>query len=372
MHICHCYKNFQLSEGGVEQVILGLAREHMKLGHKISVLAATIPGQPTRELLDGIEVVRTKPLFTIFKVPIMPFYYRCLNEIDADIIHTHATIPGVTDISILFAARKKKPSLVYYHFDGNADGVIGSIFAGIYNSVINRFAISKANKVTATSRSYAETSPVLKYRLNNVSVIPNGVDPASFNPDIKEGNIREKYGLPGERIIFFAGRFVKYKGLEYLIRAMKYVDKGTLVVAGKGPQETYLRKLIQKQQINNVKFIGQIPHEELPRLFRASDVYVLPAITRGENFGISALEAMACGTPVIFSDFPWLRELVTPKCGISFRPKDSTGLATAINTILSDNNLRLAMGKAARINAEQYGWGIVAKKVLQLYQELLP
>jgi glycosyltransferase involved in cell wall biosynthesis len=80
---------------------------------------------------------------------------------------------------------------------------------------------------------------------------------------------------------------------------------------------------------------------------------------------------MACGTPVIFSDFPWLRELVTDECGISFKPRDSVMLADAINTILTDSSLREKMSQAARKNAEQYSWERIAQKVMHLYGELL-
>ena len=370
MHICHCYKDFSLAEGGVERYIRYLSNESIRAGHKVSVVVSRPPGSPGREIIDGIEEIRTRPLFKIFKVPIMPDYYRCLSSIDPDIVHAHGVIPNVSDIAILYASRHNKPSVLDYQFDGNAESAIGNLFAAIYNRFINPIAVSRASKVTATSISYAQTSPVLKHYLNKIEVVPNGVNLEHFNPAVKEGDIREKYQLPKESIVFFAGRFVKYKGVEYLIRAMKYVTNGTLVIAGKGQEEQNLRKLVREQNLSNVRFLGLIQHEELPRLYKISDVYVLPSITRGENFGIAALEAMACGTPVIFSNFPWLRELVTDECGISFKPKDVLGLANAINRLLADSSLRAKMGKAARKNAEKYGWDVIAKRILDIYQDL--
>jgi glycosyltransferase involved in cell wall biosynthesis len=370
MHICHCFKDFSLAEGGVERYIRYLSNESIRAGHKVSVVVSRPPGSPGREISDGIEEIRTRPFFTIFKVPIMPSYYRCLSSVNPDIVHAHGTLPGVSDIAVMYAARNNKPSVFDYQFDGNAESAIGNLFAAIYNRFINPIAVSSASKVTATSISYAQTSPVLKHYLNKIEVVPNGVDLEHFNPAVKEGNIREKYQLPAENIVFFAGRFVKYKGLEYLIRAMKYVKDGTLVIAGIGPEEQNLKRIIKEQNITNIRFLGLIPHEELPYFYKISDVYVLPSITRGENFGIAALEAMACGTPVVASALPGVRELVTDACGIKFKPKDIKGLADAINTLLSNSSLRAKMGKSARENAEKYGWDVIAKMVLDIYQDL--
>jgi glycosyltransferase involved in cell wall biosynthesis len=371
MHICHCFKDFSLTEGGIERYIRYLANESIRAGHKVSVVVSRPPGSPGRDICDGIEEIRTRSLFTIFKVPIMPAYYRCLASVNPDIVHAHGTLPGVSDIAVMYAARNNKPCVFDYQFDGNAESAIGSLFAAVYNRFINPFAVSSASIVTATSISYAETSPVLKHYLSKVEVVPNGVDLERFNPSVEEGHIREKYQLPAENIVFFAGRFVKYKGLEYLIRAMKYVKAGTLVIAGTGQEEQHLKRIVREQNIANIQFLGLIPHEELPQFYKISNVYVLPCITRGENFGIAALESMACGTPVIFSDFPWLRELVTDECGISFKPRDSAMLADAINTLLTDSSLREKMGQKARKNAEQYSWERIAQKVMRLYKELL-
>ena len=371
MHICHCFKNFSLSVGGVEQDILYLSQEHMKAGHRVSVITARIHGSSGREIVNGIEEIRTHPLFTIFKVPIMPNYYRCLSSVNADIIHAHGTCPGVSDVAVLYAFKNGKPCVLNYRFDGNADSAIGTLFANIYNYFINPSVVAKASRVIATSRSYAETSPVLKRFLSKIEVIPNGVDLNLFNPGVDVQKTKEKYGQSQDGIIFFAGRFVEYKGLEYLIRAMNYVPHGTLLVAGAGPQERYLKRLVQSLNLANVKFLGLIAHKELPELYKLSDIYVLPSITRGENFGNSALEAMACGTPVIASNLPGVRELVTDECGIKLKPKDIGGLADAINTILTDSSLREKMGQAARKNAEQYSWQLIAQRMLNIYEELL-
>ncbi len=371
MHVCHCFKTFDLSSGGVEQVIIELAKELLDAGHRVSVLASTIPGRPSRENINGIEVFRTRPLFEIFKVPIMPCYFRILAKIDPDIVHAHATVPGVSDIAIYYAHRQKKPSALYYHFDGNASSAIGSFFAAIYNYMINPYAVGNADKVTATSRSYAETSPVLNKCMERIEIIPNGVNLEIFNPAVNDKGIRQKYNLPDTRLILYAGRFVKYKGVEHAIRAMQYIANAVLVIAGSGQLEKQLHSLVQNLNLKNVIFLGRIPHEDLPPLYKLSDIYVIPAITRGENFGISALEAMACGTPVVGSDLPGVKELISDECGIKVKPGDNRAIAKAFNKILADPQLKEKMSISARLNAEKYDQKTISRRVLQLYYDLL-
>lgn len=371
MHICHCYKRCPLSLGGVQQVILELSKAQVKAGHKVSVLASTMRGRPNREVVNGVNIVRIQPIFNIFKVPIMPTYYHHLSLINPDIIHTHGTIPGVSDVAITYAAVHNKPSVLHYHFDGNADSRIGTFFANVYNRSINVYTAARATKILALSKAYAETSPVLRQHINDIEILPNGVDLTTFNPNINEGNIRDKYKLPASQIAIYAGRFVKYKGLEYLIRAMKFVKDGTLILVGKGQQEAYLRKLIKEENIGNIKFIGSVPHEELPQLFKIGDVYVQPAITRGDTFPLSLMEAMACGLPIISSDVPGTHMMVTQECGIKVKPKDTNGLAQAINELLSNTALKTKMGNASRKAAEKYDWNTISARVLQIYEELL-
>jgi len=123
--------------------------------------------------------------------------------------------------------------------------------------------------------------------------------------------------------------------------------------------------------MKNEKFLGYVPDEDLPKLYKVSDVYVLPSITRGENFGISALEAMACGIPVIASDLPGVNWLVKDDCGMKVKPKDVLGLAEKIDEILSNDALRSEMGENARKNAEEYNLEDISTKVMGVYEEVL-
>ena len=86
MHICYCYHVFYPVKGGVEENIINVSRELIKKGNRVTVVTSNIPNRPNKEFIHGIEVIRTKPLFSIFKTPIMPEYKKLLSTVNADII----------------------------------------------------------------------------------------------------------------------------------------------------------------------------------------------------------------------------------------------------------------------------------------------
>jgi glycosyltransferase involved in cell wall biosynthesis len=370
MHICHCFKSCFLSVGGVEQVIRNIARESLREGHRVTLAVARPPGVSGVETFDNVEERRVPYLFEFFGVPIMPLYYRCLESLNPDIVHSHATFPNISDVAVLYAARHRKPSILHYHYDGSANSLAGKILSGTYNVTINRLTAQKATRVIATSYSYARTSVVLRTVLRKVEVVPNGVSLDVFRPYPADDSIRQKYGLPAGRLVLFVGRLVKYKGTEYLLRAMTMVKGASLVVVGSGPEERNLKNLARELRLTNVRFIGPVPNEELPYLHAISEMFVFPSVTRNENFGIVALEAMACGKPVIASDLDGVNELVPDECRIKVKPRDVDGLASAIDTLLSDVTLRTRKGQAARINAQKYSWDAMTSKILSIYEEV--
>jgi glycosyltransferase involved in cell wall biosynthesis len=373
MHVCFCYHHFYPVQGGGEVTIMNISRRLIQNGHKVTVVTSNVPNRPEREIIEGIEVLRAKPLFNIFKVPIMPKFKRLLGSVKPDIINAYGTIPGVSDVAILHAKGSNIPCVLSYQFDGNAESPLGTLAAHFYNRFINRRVVKKADKLIATSRSYAETSPVLKDFMAKTEILPtDGIDINELAPQVGEASLREAWDLPSSNLILWVGRFVKYKGLEYVIRAMKYVQDGTLVIAGGGKLEKQLKKLVHEDGLDEkVKFLGLVPYENMPKLFRASTIYVLSSITRGENFGRTALEAMACGIPVIASDLPGVRELVTDDCGIKVKPKDVNGLAESINLLLSRPGLRLKMAQNGRRNAEKYDWEKIVERLTDIYEDLI-
>jgi len=279
-------------------------------------------------------------------------------------------MPGFSDVSIIYAKIFKIPCLLSYRFDGNAESLIGQFFAYIYNLTINKIVVKLADKITTTGISYASTSLVLKGIMDKVTIITNGVDLKLFNGELNKK--KYEYSLPEGKIILWVGRFVRYKGLEYLIKAMKYVHEGTLVIIGFGALEKKLKELVEKENLTKkIQFIGHVYNEELPYFYHKAYVYVLSSITRGENCTNSSTEAMSCGTPVIASDLPGVRDLVTDNVGFRVQLKDSRGIAEKINYLFVNETIRERMSKEGVRKAQNYSWEKVNKKYLDLYKELL-
>jgi glycosyltransferase involved in cell wall biosynthesis len=371
IHICLCYHLYTPISGGVELNMQKISEYLINKSYKVTVLCSDKNNKNKKEeTINGVKVIYVKAYFNIFKVPFAPLYWYELSKMKPDLIHAFGTSPGFSDVSIIYAKIFKIPCLLSYRFDGNAESLLGQFFAYIYNSIINKIVVKLADKITTTGISYASTSLVLKGIMDKVTIITNGIDLKLFNRALnkKKGG----YSLPKGKIILWVGRFVKYKGLGYLIKSMKYVPEGTLIIIGSGVLEKKLKELTKKKNLRKkIQFIGHIDNEELPYFYHKAYVYVLSSITRGENCTNSSLEAMSCGTPVIASDLPGVRDLITDNVGFRVQPKDSRGIAEKINYLFANETIRERMSKEGVRKAQNYSWGKVNKKYLDLYKELL-
>jgi glycosyltransferase involved in cell wall biosynthesis len=199
-----------------------------------------------------------------------------------------------------------------------------------------------------------------------IRIIPNGVDTEKFKPC--ERTI--------ENSIFWGGRFVQEKGLEYLVNALslvvKEVPRVKLVMAGDGPLFSKIYEMVKHNGLEkNVSFKGRVAHDELPAFIGASSVCVLPSLREGMPYAL--LEAMSCGKAVVGSDIPGINDVITHGInGILVPPKDSKALADAIIWLLEDKEFRMKMGQNARqLMIEKYSWRNIAEKIDEIYYEAI-
>jgi glycosyltransferase involved in cell wall biosynthesis len=220
-------------------------------------------------------------------------------------------------------------------------------------------ALDRADEIIATTRSYAETSKLLKGR--EYHVIPNGIDLGEFQ-DSEVGK---------EPLIVFLGRLSLSKGVDVLIRAMREVEvEARCVIIGDGEEKKRFMKLAKDLEVN-VEFTGFLPREEVVNYLKRASLLVLPSVSRLEAFGIVLLEAMACGTPVVASDIPGVRD-VASEAGLLFPPGDHRKLAEIINELLSDEEKIRKLGeKGKRIVREKYSWDVVIGRLIEVYERCL-
>ena len=200
-----------------------------------------------------------------------------------------------------------------------------------------------------------------------IRVVPNAVDARKFTAP----RAAKKKRFWWKKIVLYHGRLSVQKGPDYFLRAAKRVAEShpdtLFVVSGKGGMLPTLVDLAIDLGIQNrVLFLGYLPEAKLPAVYAASDVYVLPSVS--EPFGITALEAMASGKPVIVSKSSGVGEFVKNVFRADFWDVDK--MAAQISEILVDEELRDSLGKGAKAEAQSFSWRSVAEKTLGVYDSV--
>lgn len=249
---------------------------------------------------------------------------------------------------------------------------------------VERQILEQADCVVATSPQEQEYLRTLVSQKGYIEVIPYGTDTDNFRM-MPKAEARAKLGLaPTEQIVLYVGRFDPRKGIETMVRACaksKALTLGNLrlvIVGGSCPDriDGRERKRIEQivQEVGLAKrtlFPGRLEHNGLPLYYAASDVCVIPS--HYEPFGLVAIEAMACGTPVVASDVGGLKFTVVPeKTGLLVPPQSTTAFAAAIDRILADKwwAKQLSINASARVR-EQFSWARTVSHLSNLYQCLL-
>jgi glycosyltransferase involved in cell wall biosynthesis len=203
--------------------------------------------------------------------------------------------------------------------------------------------------------------------------IPNGVDCARFGPDASlRTEWRARLGIDARPMILYVGRLCEQKGTDLLVAAYRMLTRpAALVVAGPCGQfgKTQISALVGQIQEAGGIYLPPLDDADMPGIYNACDIFAMP--TRElEMFGMAAVEAQACGKPVVASDHGGLRETVPETAGVRFRSGDAASLAVQFEELLDSSDLRGALGTGARANAERYDWPRIAQRCQEVYTTL--
>lgn len=280
-----------------------------------------------------------------------------------DIIHAHdwMTFPAAVELKKL----SKKPLIVHVHateFDRN-----GGNFGNKLVHDIENFGVSNADLVITVS-AFTKNIVVKNYNVdpNNVFVVHNAVE---FNDsDINEDFIIKKT----DRVVLFLGRITLQKGPDYFVEAAKLVAERIpnvkFVVAGSGdmmPQ--MINRVIELGLMKKFLFSGFIRGKDVDRAYKMADVYVMPSVS--EPFGITPLEAMRNGTPVIISKQSGVSEVIKHCLKVDFW--DVNELANKIIAVLKYRALHNELKKHGSLEVKRFNWNEPAKKCISLYKKVL-
>jgi N-acetyl-alpha-D-glucosaminyl L-malate synthase BshA len=343
------------THGGSGVVATELGAALAENGHSVHIISYAIPFrfESFRRNLKYHEVeVTAYPLFRYppYDLALAGTIMEVASQYGLDILHAHYAIPHAISGHLAREMLDGSELRLITTLHGTDITIIGQqrIFQRI-----TRFGIRQSDGVTSVSQE-------LKQRVLNtidcgaqaIEVIPNFVDTQRFKPGSNPER-RAQLAAPDEKLVFHVGNFREVKRPKDALRAFAAATreiKARLVMVGDGPELGATRELARELGIESrVNFLGT--YDAIWELLPQADLFFLPS--EYESFGLSALEAMACGVPVVASNTGGVPEVVEDGVsGLLRTPGDVDSMAGAIKTLLSDDATRNRMGASARERAE--------------------
>src|ERR1051326_1996124 len=359
--------------GGVTEHVSHLAEQFLARGHEVHIVAPSSGGE-TEPIASGAapvhrigRVVSVPANGSVARITLSLRSYlqakRLLQEQQFDLIHLHEPLMPALPITVLrhsnstnvgtFHAYRNTPLTYFY-----GKPILRPFFRKLHGHIA----------VSTAARDF-----VGEYFPAHSRVIPNGIDFPRFNTRLAPPD-----ELADARpTVLFVGRLEKRKGLRYLLRAWPLVlqrqPDARLVIVGRGrPLEGYKRFAARQGWTPaDVVFAGYVSTEDLPRYYQACDVFCAPN-TGQESFGIVLLEAMAAGAPIVASDIPGYRDVITHGMeGLLVERQKPAAIADAVARLLGSPELRASMRRAGQAKAQRFDWPRVAAEVFSYYQEVL-
>jgi D-inositol-3-phosphate glycosyltransferase len=367
--------------GGQNVHVAALATHLARLGCDVVVhTRRDDPALPRRVAFGhGVTVdhIDAGPAEPIAKDDLLPYMGAFADDLDRqwrrarpDVVHAHFWMSGVATVDA--AERHGIPTALTYH----ALGIDKRCFQGTADTSpherigIERWLARNVDHVIATTRAERATLIGFGARGDQISVIPCGVDVTRFRP------VRSA-SRPARRILCVS-RLVPRKGITDVVRALVSIPETELVIAGGPPRamladDPHARELLllanQLGVADRVRLVGAVDTADVPNLMRTASVACCTPWY--EPFGIVAVEAMACGVPVVATAVGGLAETVVDGLtGVLVPPREPEAIAAAVRTLLDSPELRHDMGVAGSRHARRFGWRSVAKQTLDVLTEL--
>jgi phosphatidylinositol alpha-mannosyltransferase len=353
--------------GGITEHVHNLALELIRAGHKAVIITSHLRGEekdePFVRRVGQSRLFFSNGSFNRFTTGwgLKAKIERILREEEIDIVHLHSPLaPTLNPLAQSAASRLGLPTVATFH--------------SWFPDLLIMRAIGRAlqKRMDQIAAKIAVSEPVIQAHKRcfraDWEIIPNGVRVGYFHPNGR---------LPADAIalsprLLFLGRLDPRNGLDTLLEAMPRIlrsyPKAELLVAGSGPLRHHYESRAREIK-GSVRFLGYV-YDERPDCYGTSDLYLCP--TTRASFGITLLEAMACGTPLIVSDIIGFRELIAGGEEALLVPADdSKAWGDAVVDLIGNPARRAAMQLAGLRKASKFAWPRVAEQVIHLYERVI-
>ncbi len=316
---------------------------------------------------DGIRTIRIrhkkspipKTTYFIYLWSIKQAFKKLLREgWRPNIIHAHVYSAGVP--GVILGKIYKMPVVITEHFSWFPLHKLN-----LSNRIKTRFAMNRANIILPVSRNLEEA--IKSYGIKNqFEIVPNVVDTRVFYPSSYQRSNSKKR-------ILFVGLTTSVKGISYLLKSLAQLKQKrqdfVLDIVGDGPNRKEYEKLAEQLELNGkVKFHGLKTKKEVAEFMKKCDFFVQASLY--ETFGVTYIEAMACGKPIVATNLPVLRELVNKEKGILVPPRDVNALVKAIDYML-DHYQNYSSERISEYIKRNFSYKVVGKKLDDIYREIL-
>jgi len=376
MKILQLGKFYPPDIGGIESAIYEITEELNKRGIKCDVLCSNSKRKYKEEVVIRetyqYKVIRTKSYGKICSTSITPQMIFNLREIidEYDIVHLHHPDP-MANLTLFLSNINKKKLVVHWHSD-----IIRQKFAYRFYKPLLNWMLKRADVIIATSPKYIEESVQLSSFREKCIAVPLGIRKDKLCSEPKEiSNLREKY--KGKKIVFSLGRFVAYKGFEYLIESARYLSSDYIIlIGGDGPFKSKYEEIIREYNLfNKVELVGRLPQKMLANYYDACDVFCLPSISKNEAFGLVMAEVMSFGKPIVAtrikgSGVSWVNQ--DGITGLNVEPKNSTAIAQSIKFICENPKIykKMSINSLKRFESE-FTIDKEVSRLIDIYKKVL-
>jgi len=386
--ILHVQETLSPNYGGPARVLPGLAAAQEQLGLDVEILttnADTPRGRyrpPGRVCLEGTSLPVTycsaRPDILRFSAGVARFLHA--NARKFDLIHVHGLYRFPPSYAARYARKAGIPYIIRPH--GSLDPYLYArssrslALKRLYERLVDLPNLHGASAIHYTAEDERIAASYMNLRAPGF-VVPNGLDWSRYAVLPARGAMRAKLGIGNCPVVLFLGRLHHKKGLDILVAAFDAIHQenptARLVIAGPEPDGygVEIRKLIARRGIGDaVLFVGALQGVDVEQAYVDADVFVLPSYT--ENFGMTIVEAMACGTPVVISDRVNIHAEVTRAGAGIVTGCNAEEVAIAIATLLADEEKRRVYGRSGRSFVQQhFTWPAIVQTLQAEYENIL-